>query len=96
MNNQTAKFWKYDGNHPNGSNHDRYDPHGFGLDVIAYTAYVGDGGDYQNPLDYESAKLIKTKHHKGDSFGHEVTVSAPAEVWEKAKKAHKNMLQHYA
>lgn len=96
MKNQTAKFWKYDGNHPNGCNHDRYDPHEFGLDVIGYVAYVGDGGEYEKPLTSEDTKLIKTKNHKGDSFGHEVTVSAPPHVWEKAKEAYENMESRYA
>lgn len=87
MSNQTAKFWKYTGNHKSGKDCDRHDPHGFGLLLISYVAYCGDGGDYQEPLTYADTKLIKVVHHRGDSFGHEVTVAAPAEVWERARQS---------
>lgn len=88
MKNKTAKFWQYTGNHSNGKNHERKDSHGFGLDLISAMAYWGDGGDYQAPLTYGDTTQIKVTHHKGDDFGHEVTVSAPAEVWEKGRQAY--------
>jgi hypothetical protein len=85
--NKTAKFWKYTGNHHAGRDCERNDPHGFGLGVISYMAYVGDGGDYQPPLTYEDTKAIYVQNHKGDDFGHEVTVKAPQEVWERGAEA---------
>jgi hypothetical protein len=87
MKNRTARFWKYTGNHPNGKDCERKDPHGFGLDLVASVAYWGNSGEYQEPLTLEDTKLIKIQNHKGDDFGHEVTVFAPSEVWEKAKVA---------
>lgn len=88
MNNKRAKFWSYTGNHPNGQDCPRKDPHNFGLNLISAMAYWGDGGDYQAPLTYADTLLIKVTHHKGDTFGHEVTVSAPAEIWQRGKEAY--------
>jgi hypothetical protein len=86
--NKTARFWKYTGNHHCGKDCERKDSHGFGLGLISAMAYWGDSEeDYQAPLTHEETKLIKVSHHKGDSFGHEVTVSAPAEIWEKGEQA---------
>lgn len=83
--NKKAIFWKYCGNHPNGKDHERKDPHNFGLELISAVAYLGDGGDCFPPITYADTLKIKTAHSKGDDFGHEVTVSAPLEVWEKVK-----------
>lgn len=91
--NQKARFWKYCGNHPNGKNHDRHDPHNFGLDLISYVAYIGDGGDYEPPFTYEHTQNIVVSHHKGDNFGHEITVTAPPEVWQLAKEFYAKMLE---
>lgn len=88
MSNQNARFWLYTGNHPNGKNHERKDAHAFGLELISAMAYWGDGGDYPPPLTYADTKQVKVTHHKGDNFGHEVTVSAPSEIWERGRQAY--------
>jgi hypothetical protein len=85
--NKTAKFWKYTGNHSSGNDCERSDPHGFGLALIGYMAWIGEGGDYQPPISYADTQAIKVKHHKGDDFGHEVTVKAPQEVWERGAES---------
>ena len=92
MANQTASFWKYQGN-ANGRNCERKDPHGFGLDLIAYLEYCDRSGDFQTPLTYTDIEDIKViRHKKGStSFGQEITVKAPAQVWAKAKEALANM-----
>lgn len=41
-----ASYWRYDGNHPNGKDCERNDPHGFGIALISYLAYIADGGAY--------------------------------------------------
>jgi len=84
---KTAKFWKYDGNHHNGHDCERHDPHNFGLKLISYMAFWGDGGHYEAPLTYEDTKHILVSHHEGDSFGHEITVKAPLSVWERGAVA---------
>lgn len=77
-----ARFWKYDGNHHAGRDYQRYDPHGFGLDLISYVAYCADNGQFRD------SKLnmadIKVAHFKGDSFGHEIEVAATQDIWESA------------
>jgi hypothetical protein len=85
--NQKASFWLYTGNHHNGSDCERKDPHGFGLDVIAYLDYCDRSGDYQKPLTFADIKSVKVSRAKNDSFGQECVVSATKEVWERAKQA---------
>jgi len=87
-----ARFWKYDGNHHNGMDCKRHDPHGFGLELISAMAYVAEewSNSFGHP-DSEYGQLLKAdggdlsgvvvRHHKGDSFGHQVHVAATAEQW---------------
>lgn len=89
--NRTAKFWQYTGNHSGGKDCERKDPYGFGLALISAMAYWAGGGDYQEPITYGDTLQIKATHHKGDDFGHEVTVTAPIEVWERGKEAVKKL-----
>lgn len=95
MSNKKASFWHYDGNHPDGRDCERRDPHGFGLDVISYAAYAADGGDTSLPLDLQNQ--IQVRHKKGDDFGHEVEISAPAEVWAAMRQwLEKDQARYYA
>lgn len=78
-----AKFWHYDGNHPNGKDCERYDPHNFGINLISYVAYCADNGQFQsNKLNMAD---IKVSHSKGDSFGHEIDVAATQDIWAHCK-----------
>ena len=79
-----ASYWRYDRNHPNGKDCRRNDPHGFGIALISYLAYTVDGGAY-GKLTQEQLSQVKVVHCKGDSFGHEIKVSAPKEIWDAAK-----------
>jgi hypothetical protein len=72
MANKTATFWQYTGNHPNGRDHERHDPHGFGLQAIAIVAY-------------ERIEGVKVQKVGGaDMAGQTLKVTAPVEVWEDA------------
>lgn len=84
-NNHVARYWKYTGNHADGRDCPRRDPHGYGLNVVTTAAYLGNGGSYSEPLAYEDTLAIQVKDFKGDNFGHEVEVKAPPEVWSKVK-----------
>lgn len=93
-----ARFWHYDGNHSSGRDCERYDPHGFGLDLISAMAYVADDWSqgYDSP-DSEVGQILKqhggnldgvvVRHHKGDGFGHQVHVAATAAQWDALRKA---------
>lgn len=74
-----ARFWKYDGNHPNGRDCERYDPHGLGLNLISGMAYIAEQEYSINGVSLNGAVV---KHHKGDSFGHQVHVAASREQWD--------------
>lgn len=76
MRNKKATFWKYQGNHHEGRNCERKDPHGFGLALISFVEYLARSGNYQHPV---------------DAFGREITVSAPQEVWNRAKQFQKSI-----
>ena len=80
-----ASYWNYDGNHHAGHDCERYDPHGFGTNVISFLAYMADNDTAIPPLTYADLNEVKVIHSKGDGFGHEVKVSAPIEIWEKAR-----------
>jgi hypothetical protein len=93
-----ARFWKYDGNHSGGHDCERYDPHGFGLDLIATMAYVAqDWEDSFGSPDSEVGQVLKqlggnldgvvVRHHKGDSFGHQVHVAATEAQWASLREA---------
>jgi hypothetical protein len=93
-----ARFWKYDGNHPSGHNCERYDPHGFGLDLISTMAYVADNWNMSySSSDSEIGQILKQQggnldgvvvnHRKGDGFGHQVHVAATAEQWKAMQNA---------
>jgi len=87
-----ARFWKYDGNHFEGRHWERYDPHNFGLGLIVAMFYWGEQNFLEvpltPPLTLDDTKKIRIVHHKPDSsFGHEITVSAPSQVWEKGRQA---------
>ena len=87
-----ARFWKYDGNHSGGHDCERHDPHGFGVELISAMAYVAEEWDdsFGHP-DSEYVQVLKARggdlsgvvvrHHKGDSFGHQVHVGATDEQW---------------
>jgi len=96
--NKVARYWLYDGNHPNGRDCERYDPNGFGLSLIVAMANWGDADlPVIQPLTVDDVAKIKVTHHKPkDSFGHEITVSAPNDVWLKAQQALANFLAKYA
>ena len=74
-----ARFWKYTGESPEGQDHIRYDPHGFGLVLISAMAYHAENKII--PLDG-----VVINHHKGDQFGHQVHVTATQEQWDAVKK----------
>jgi hypothetical protein len=74
-----ARFWKYDGNYPEGKDCERYDPHGFGLGVIAHMADLGET-EYQ--VNGVSLDGVIVRHHKGYGFGHQVHVAATKAQWE--------------
>jgi len=87
-----GKFWKYDGNSLNGRSHERRIPEGYDLytvtrvaaaidDVECFTHY----GHFADQVTKDEAAQMEIVHHKGDSFGHEVTVKAPKSVWDKMK-----------
>jgi hypothetical protein len=72
MAHKTATFWQYTGNHSNGRDHERHDPHGFGLQAIAIVAY-------------ERREGVKVQKVGGaDMAGQTLKVIAPVEVWEEA------------
>ena len=73
-----ARFWKYDGNHINGRDCERHDPHEFGLPLISAMAYLAEQ-EYQ--VKGVSMDGVVVNHHKGDSFGHQVHVAATKEQW---------------
>ena len=89
MSNLIASFWQYQSNHPNGKNCERKDPHNFGLDLISYLTYCASSGDYQHPLkNNDIDKVAVIRHTKNaSSFGQDITVKAPAEVWTKGREA---------
>lgn len=74
-----ARFWKYDGNHHNGHDCERYDPHDFGLQNISTLAYLVDQGEIN--IEGEYLEGVVVNHHKGDDFGHQVHVAATAAQW---------------
>jgi hypothetical protein len=74
MANKTATFWRYEGNHPNGRDHERHDPHGFGLTAIAMVAYERKAG------------VRVQKVGGSDMAGQTLKVTAPVEVWNDAVK----------
>ena len=79
-----ARFWKYTGNHPNGHDCERHDPHGFGLPLISGMAYLIDGGEvWVNGVSLSGAIA---RHHKGNSFGHQIHVAANREQWDAVKE----------
>ena len=78
-----ARFWQYDGTHPNGRDHERYDPHQLGLDLISGMAYLSANESSVNGLNLDD---VIVRHHKGDGFGHEVHVAASRQQWDAAKK----------
>lgn len=77
-----ARFWRYTGNHHGGRDCERYDPHGFGLNLIGYIAYCADNGQFRDSR--LNIADIKVTHSKSDSFGHEVEVVATRDIWESA------------
>ena len=87
MKNKKATFWKYLGNHSAGRNCERKDPHSFGLALISFMEYLARSGNYQPHLQDADIERIKVTYHTPkDAFGQEITVSAPQEVWDRAKQ----------
>ncbi|UQS95047.1 hypothetical protein Pam2_167 [Pseudanabaena phage Pam2] len=88
MKNKKATFWKYLGSHPEVRNCERKDPHGFGLALISFMEYLARSGNYQRHLqdEFDIERIKVTYHTPKDAFGQEITVSAPQEVWDRAKQ----------
>ena len=78
-----ARYWHYDGNHHAGHNCERYDPHEFGLGLIASMAYVAEREYQVCGVSLDGAVV---KHHKGDDFGHQVHVAATEEQWDAVRQ----------
>jgi hypothetical protein len=81
-----ARYWKHDGASPQIPNTLKYDPHGFGLGVIQSLDILIN----QSPIPLYRLSCVSlegaiAKHHKGDSFGHQVHCAATSEQWEAAK-----------
>jgi len=94
--NKIARYWRYDGSHHAGCDCERYDPNGFGLSLIVAMANWGDADlPVIKPLTVDDVSKIQVIHHRPDSFGHEVTVKAPSEVWERGKQALANFCTKY-
>lgn len=80
-----ARYWKYDGESPKGSNSIQHDPHGFGLKAMeTMDALINSLGLKQ--VEGVSLAGVVVNHHKGDSFGHQVHIAATKEQWRAAKK----------
>jgi hypothetical protein len=102
-----ARYWHYDGNHHAGHDCERYDPHGFGLDLIATMANVASDWEdsFGNP-DHEIGQLIKqhggnldgvvVRYHRGDGFGRQVHVAATEVQWAALKAADALLAEAYA
>ena len=78
-----ARFWHYDGNHPNGRDCERYDPHELGLGLISGMAYIA---EHQYDCNGVSLDDVIVKHHKGDSFGHQIHIAATQEQWDAVRE----------
>lgn len=78
-----ARFWKYDGNHPNGHDCPRHDPYNFGVELISAMAYTA---EHDKDVMGVSLEGVIVSHHKGDSFGHQVHVAATKKQWEAVRK----------
>jgi hypothetical protein len=78
-----ARYWKYTGEHPDGKDAIKYDPHNLGLDLVAgMAALIADIADIQN----ETHLLdVIVRHHKGNEYGHQVHVAATREQWDAVK-----------
>lgn len=86
-----ASYWKYEGNHSAGHDCERYDPHCLGINMISFLVYLKNSGTYYDPLTANDLDKVTVVHSKGDNFGHEVKVSAPSEVWDRAKDCWKTL-----
>jgi hypothetical protein len=87
MQNKRATYYRYIGNHPEGEDRIRFDPHNFGIELISYMVSIDDYGDYVKPLTKEMVSRIKVERKKSDDFNTEIVVTASAEVWELARKS---------
>jgi hypothetical protein len=90
--NQIAKYWKYDGNHPDGKDRDRANSYKYNAGLVGYVAYMKEVGGAEPFIPNEMMEQIKVRHAKGDDFGHEVEVSAPSEVWDVCRESWREML----
>jgi hypothetical protein len=77
----------------NGRDHERRTPAAYDFDTLLKVVAIADDveclqhyGHFAEHVTKEEAKQMEIIHHKGDSFGHEITVKAPKSVWEKASK----------
>lgn len=88
--NHHATYWRYTGNHHNGRDCERRNPHGYFLEVISFLAHWAENPDDLPPLTPDDTKKIKVTHHHrrralaGQSFGYEISVAAPPDVWHRA------------
>jgi hypothetical protein len=78
-----ASFWHYDGNHQNGHDCERRDPHSLGLSVIAAMAYLSEREYRVCGVSLDNVVVI---HGKGDGFGHEIKVIATKKQWDAMKQ----------
>lgn len=88
-----GKYWNYDGNSTNGKDHERRTPKDYNFDTLLMVVAIANDvecmahyGNFAKHVTKAEARQMEIIHHKGDSFGHEVTVKAPKSVWEKAKE----------
>jgi len=85
MTKKHARFNLYVGNHYAGRDHIEYDPHGFGVGLIAAAAYYL---EREVSLMGVSTRGSIVRHGKVDCMGtsKRVSVAATAEQWEAVKQ----------
>ena len=66
-----ASFWQYTGNHPNGHDCERYDPHKLGLKIISELFY-----HYYTSGDIGLPGIVNVSIGKGDNFGRTIKIQA--------------------
>lgn len=87
-----GKYWMYTGNSDGGRDHERKTPRGYTLAEVTAVAAILDSGNGTgctwledlSAVTPEEWRASSIQHHRGDSFGHEVTVKAPKSLWDKA------------
>lgn len=80
-----ARFWCCDGDYDANTSRVLYDPHEFGLKLMASMAYIVDW-DWESQVCGVSLDGVVVNHHEGDGFGHQVHVAATALQWEAMRR----------